>query len=79
MGEKSFLSISQEEQKIVEEIRFKKSDMLGFLEYSEKGGENQYFFKIQYQKMADEVAKLEEQLVSVRKDMKKYIKYIMDI
>lgn len=38
MKEKSLLSILKEEQKIVDEIGFKKSDMLGLLEDSEKMG-----------------------------------------
>lgn len=77
MKEKSLLSILKEEQKIVDEIGFKKSDMLGFLEESEKGDGNQPFFKKQYEKTADEVSRLEEQLVSARREIQKYIKYIM--
>lgn len=45
MKEKSLLSILKEEQKIVDEIGFKKSDMLGLLEDSEKWDGNQPFFK----------------------------------
>ena len=77
MKEKSLLSILKEEQKIVDEIGFKKSDMLGLLEDSEKWDGNQPFFKDQYEKTADEVSQLEERLVSVRREIQKYIKYIM--
>lgn len=78
MGEKSFLSILKEEQKIVDEIGFKKSDMLGFLEDLEKGDGNQPFFKKQYDKTADEVAELEECIVSARKEIRKYIELVME-
>lgn len=79
MGEKSFLSILKEEHKIVKEIGFKKSDMFEFLQGSEKADGNQEFYKKQYEKAASEVVELEDRLVSVRKEMQKYIKFIMEV
>lgn len=77
MGEKSFLSILKEEQRIVDEIGFKKSDMLGILEDSEKEDGNQPFYKKQYDRIASEVSELENQLAYARKEMQKYIKFIV--
>lgn len=77
MKEKSLLFILEEERKLVDEIRFRKADMQGILEDMEKSEVNKSAFKERYDNFGKSVVDMEERLVSVRKDMKKYLDFIM--
>lgn len=79
MKEKSLLSILEEERKIVDEICFRKADMQGLLEDMEKSEANKSVFKEHYEVFGKSVVDMENRLVSVRKDMKKYLDFIMSL
>lgn len=80
MGEKSFLSILKKEDEIINKINFKKRDMVDFMqEYEKSSGECSTVYKGLCDKIAVDVADLENELVSVRKEMQKYIKFIMEV
>lgn len=79
MKEKSLLSILEEERKLVDEIRFRKSDMQGLLEDMEKSEVNKSEFEEHYDNFGKSVVDMEERLISVRKDLKKYLDFIMNL
>lgn len=79
MGEKSLLSILEEERKLVDEIRFRKADMQGILEHMEKSEVNKSAFKEHCDNFGKSVVDMEDRLISVRKDMKKYLDFVMSL
>ena len=78
MGEKSLLSLLEEEKNLVNEIRFRKSDMQRVL------GEMEVYPHMRtaaekYCKDAEiKIREMEEELHAVRGNMRKYIKSIME-
>lgn len=79
MGEKSFFSILKKEDEIINQINSKKQDIFEFMKEYEKSDGKCSICKRMHDQVTGEVADLENELVSVRKEMQKYIKFIMEV
>lgn len=79
MGEKSLLSLLEEEDRLIRDIERIKDSSVEFCRYMGEYGVNPSSAAGVALKCAKKGEKLADSLVSTRKEMQKYIKFIMEV